>query len=237
MTHANTKCDMERVGAVIVAAGRSERMGGADKIFAELCGEPLLAHTVAAFQRSSVIDSIVVVLAQDRVEDGRDLARKYNWSKVTAVCAGGVRRQDSVKAGLNQLENVDWVMIHDGARPCLTQDIIERGLQAAKENGAAIPATPVADTIKVVSADRYVVDTPQRDGLYSAQTPQVFRFDIISAAHRIADEEATDDAVLAERAGCKVKIFQGSSTNIKVTTKEDLVIAEAIISSRIKKKR
>lgn len=237
MTQSDTKRDMERVGAVIVAAGRSERMGGADKIFAGLCGEPLLAHTVAAFQRSPVIDSIVVVLAQDRVEDGRDLARKYNWSKVTAVCAGGTRRQDSVKAGLNRMENVDWVMIHDGARPCLTQDIIERGLQTAKENGAAIPATPVADTIKVVSADRYVVDTPQRDGLYSAQTPQVFRFDIISAAHRIADDDATDDAVLAERAGCRVKIFQGSSTNIKVTTKEDLVIAEAIISSRIKKKR
>jgi len=236
VTHANTKRDKEKVGAVIVAAGRSERMGGADKIFAGLCGEPLLAHTVAAFHHSSVIDCIVVVLAQDRVKDGRDMSRKLGWTKVVSICAGGARRQDSVREGIKRIENVSWVMIHDGARPCVTGDMIERGLRAAAESGSAIPAIPASDTIKVVSSDSYIVDTPQRDGLYAVQTPQVFRFDIISAAHRIADDDATDDAVLAERAGYRVKIFQGSGSNIKVTTKEDLVIAEAIIKSRTKKK-
>lgn len=236
MTYTNTERAMDRVGAVIVAAGMSKRMGGADKIFAAIDGAPLLAHTIAAFQRSPVIDRIVLVLAKARVGTGIELVKQHQWTKVIAVCAGGARRQDSVGEGLKRLGDIEWVMIHDGARPCLTQDIIERGLEAAQESGAAIPAIPVADTIKVVSGDSYVVDTPQRDGLYAAQTPQVFRFDIISAAHRMAEDDVTDDAILAERAGHKVKIFTGSSTNIKVTTKEDLIIAEAIIKSIAKRR-
>jgi 2-C-methyl-D-erythritol 4-phosphate cytidylyltransferase len=227
---------MERVGAVIVAAGRSERMRGADKIFAEIDGDPLLAHTVAAFQQSPVIDRIVLVLARSKVAVGLDLVKQYQWTKVTSVCAGGVRRRDSVAKGIKRLGDVDWVMIHDGARPCVTQDIIERGLKAAGESGAAIPAIPVADTIKAVSYDSYVVDTPPRDSLRAVQTPQVFRFDIISAAHLLDDDDATDDAVLAERAGYKVKVFHGSNANIKVTNKEDLAIAEAIIRSKKKRK-
>jgi 2-C-methyl-D-erythritol 4-phosphate cytidylyltransferase len=226
---------MERVGAVIVAAGRSERMGEADKIFADIDGAPLLAHTVTTFQRSPVIDRIVIVLAKGRVGTGIDLVKQYQWTKVISVCAGGARRRDSVSEGLKRLGDVDWVMIHDGARPCLTQDVIERGLEAARDCGSAIPAIPVADTIKVISDDSYVVDTPPRDMLRAAQTPQVFRFDIISAAHRMADDDVTDDARLVERAGHKVKIFRGSNTNIKVTAKEDLIIAEAIIKSRKKR--
>lgn len=227
---------MGKVGAVIVAAGRSERMGGADKMFAELCGKPLLSHAVEPFQRSPIIDCIVLVLAGDRVGDGLDMMKKYRWSKVAEVCAGGARRQDSVGEGLKRIGDVDWVMIHDGARPCVTQDIIERGLEAAREFGAAIPAIPVVDTIKIVSPDSYVIDTPQRDGLWSVQTPQIFRFDIITEAHRMADEDVTDDASLVERAGGRIKVFPGSNTNIKVTTKEDLIIAEAIIKSQKKRK-
>ena len=232
MTDSNLERVMERVGAVIVAAGRSGRMGGADKMFAELCGEPLLAHTVAAFQRSPVIDSIMIVLSKNMVGTGVDLVKQYQWTKVFSVCAGGARRRDSVGEGLKQLIDVDWVMIHDGARPCLTLDIIERGLKAARDCGAAIPAIPVADTIKVISDDSYVVDTPPRDMLRAVQTPQVFRFDIISAAHRMSEDDATDDAVMAERLGHRVKMFSGESANIKVTTPEDLVMAEAIIKSR-----
>ena len=160
-----------------------------------------------------------------------DLARKYHWSKVIAVCPGGTRRQDSVSEGLKQFDKVDWVMIHDGARPCLTQDIIERGLTQATDTGAAIPAMPVADTIKVVSSDSYVKDTPPRDKLWAVQTPQVFRFDIISEAHRKAKDNVTDDASIVENLGHKVKVFRGSYTNIKVTTPEDLIIAEAIIKA------
>jgi len=222
---------MEKVGAIIVAAGRSERMGGVEKIFATIDGKPLIAHAVEAFQHSSIIDRIVIVLAKDKVSVGLDLAKKYHWTKVVAVCAGGARRQDSVSEGLKQLNKVDWVLIHDGARPCVTQDIIERGLEQAKKSGAAIPAMPVADTIKVISPDSYVKDTPPRDKLWAVQTAHVFRFDIISEAHHKAKGNVTDDASMVESLGHKVKIFSGSYTNIKVTTPEDLIIAEAILKS------
>ena len=228
----NTECAMKKVGAIIVAAGRSERMGGVEKIFAAIGGKPLLCYSIEAFQKSLMIDSIVLVLAKDKVADGRVLAQKYKWSKVTAVCAGGARRQDSVHAGLKRLKNVEWVMIHDGARPCITQDIIERGVKAVRACGAAIPAMPAADTIKIVSRDSHVVDTPPRDRLWAVQTPQIFRFDIIAEAHRSARNDVTDDAAMVESLGHKVKVFKGSYTNIKVTTPEDLIIAEAILKSR-----
>jgi 2-C-methyl-D-erythritol 4-phosphate cytidylyltransferase len=223
---------MEKVGAIVVAAGKSERMGGVEKIFAIIDGKPLLAHAVEAFQRSPVVDCIVIVLAKDKVSAGLDLVKKFGWNKVAAVCPGGARRQDSVSEGLNRLGKVDWVMIHDGARPCVTQDIIELGLEEAKVCGAAIPAMPVADTIKIVSSDSYVKDTPPRDKLWAVQTPQVFRFDILSEAHRKAKGNVTDDAGMVENLGHKVKVFRGSYTNIKVTTPEDLIIAEAILKPR-----
>lgn len=226
---------MEKVGAIIVAAGKSERMGGVEKIFATINGKPLISHVVETFQQSPIIDCIVIVLAKDKVGIGLDLAKKYHWSKVIAICAGGTRRQDSVSEGLKQFDKVDWVMIHDGARPCITQDIIERGLEQAKDTGAAVPAMPVADTIKVVSTDSYVKGTPPRDKLWAVQTPQVFRFDIISEAHRKAKDDVTDDASMVESLGYNVKVFRGSYTNIKVTIPEDLIIAEAIIKSRNKR--
>ncbi len=232
MNNLNMGHSMDKVGAIVVAAGKSERMGGVEKIFATINGKPLIAHAVEAFQRSPIVDSIVIVLAEDKVGIGLDLVKKFGWDKVIAVCAGGARRQDSVSEGLKRLGKVDWVLIHDGARPCVTQDIIKRGLEEARECGAAIPAMPVADTIKVVSADSYVKDTPPRDKLWAVQTPQVFRFDIISEAHRKTKANVTDDAGMVESLGHKVKVFRGSYTNIKVTTPEDLIIAEAIIKSR-----
>jgi len=229
---SNTKYIKGKVGAIVVAAGKSERMGGAEKIFATIDGRPLLSYAIEALQQSPIINSIVIVLAKDKVKAGLDLAKKHRWSKVSVVCAGGARRQDSVNEGLKQLGKVDWVMIHDGARPCITQDIIKRGLDAAQETGAAIPAMPVSDTIKIVSSDSYVKDTPPRDKLWAVQTPQVFRFDIISKAHRKAKSNFTDDAAMVESLGHKVKIFKGSCTNIKVTTPDDIIIAEAIIKSK-----
>jgi 2-C-methyl-D-erythritol 4-phosphate cytidylyltransferase len=207
-------------------------MGGVDKIFASLWGKPLLAHSVDVFQQCPAIDEVVIVLSQDKLEAGQRLVREYNWSKVIEVCPGGVRRQDSVREGLKRLSGCQWVVIHDGARPCLGIDLIERGLELARESGAAIAAIPVKDTIKVVSPDAFVEETPLRHSLWTVQTPQVFRFDIIDEAHRKAQGEVTDDATLVEQLGYRVKVYPGSDTNIKVTTPEDLALAEAILKSR-----
>ena len=223
---------MKKVGAVIVAAGTSRRMGGVNKIYANLAGKPLLAHTVSVFQECSSIDQVVIVLSEDKVEEGRRLVREYGWSKVSEVCPGGARRQDSVKEGLKRLHGCQWVVIHDGARPCLSIDLIERGLEEARRSGAAIAAIPVTDTIKIVSSDSFVEETPPRQRLWAVQTPQVFRFDIISEAYRRAEGDVTDDATLVENLGHKVKVYPGSEANIKVTTPGDLVLAEAILKSR-----
>jgi len=207
-------------------------MGGVDKIFASLWGKPLLAHSVDVFQQCPAIDEVVIVLSQDKLEAGQRLVREYNWSKVIEVCPGGVRRQDSVREGLKRLSGCQWVVVHDGARPCLGVDLIERGLDLARDSGAAIAAIPVKDTVKVVSPDAFVEETPLRHNLWAVQTPQVFRFDIIDEAHRKAQGEVTDDATLVEQLGYRVKVYPGSDTNIKVTTPEDLALAEAILKSR-----
>ena len=221
-----------KVGAIIVAAGRSRRMGRVDKIFANLKGKPLLAHTVDVFQRCSSIDRVVIVLSKDKLEDGQKLVREYSWSKVVEVCPGGPRRQDSVREGLKRLSGCQWVVVHDGSRPCLSIDLIEKGLEQACDTGAAIAAMPVTDTIKVVSSDAFVEKTLLRHSLRAVQTPQVFRFDIIDEAYGKAQDEVTDDATLVEQIGYKVKVYPGSDANIKVTTPEDLSLAETILKSR-----
>ena len=220
---------MERVGAIIVAAGAGTRMAGVDKIFIPLAGKPLLAHTLFAFQSCAAVHDIVLVLPEDRLNDGRQLVEDHSLSKVKDVCPGGARRQDSVRAGLQQLSGCDWVLIHDGARPCVNQSIIQNALKAAKVSGAAVPAVPIIDTVKAVSADLFVEDTLARDRLWSVQTPQAFRFDIISKAHSKSRGDVTDDAALVEGLGYKVKVFPGSRANIKVTTPDDIPIAEAIL--------
>ena len=223
---------MEKVGAIVVAAGTGRRMGEVEKIFANLAGKPLLAHTVDVFQRCPAIDQVVIVLSKQRLDEGWRLVKEHRWSKVSEVCPGGARRQDSVKVGLRRLSGCQWVVIHDGARPCLSQGLIEEGLSKARQSGAAIPALPVTDTIKVVSSDSFVTKTPLRQRLWSVQTPQVFRFDIINEAYRKAQGEVTDDATLVENLGYKVKVYPGSYTNIKVTNPEDLLLAEAIFRER-----
>lgn len=222
---------MKKVGAIVVAAGASKRMGGVNKIYANLAGKPLIAHTVDVFQACSSIDQVVIVLSEDKVEEGRQLVKELGWSKVVKVCPGGARRQDSVRNGLERLSDCQWVVIHDGARPCLSPNLIERGLEEARQSGAAIAAMPVADTIKVVASDSFVEDTPLRQRLWAVQTPQVFRFDIINEAYRKAEGDVTDDATLVENLGYKVKVYPGSEANIKVTTPEDLLLAEAILRS------
>lgn len=222
----------DKVGAIIVAAGQSSRMGGVDKIFAPLCGKPLLAQLVEVFQDCPSVDEVVIVLGKGNLERGQRLVAERGWSKVIAVCQGGLRRQDSVREGMKRLSDCQWAVIHDGARPLISTNIIETGLDEAQSNGVAIAAVPVKDTIKLVSEDGFVQQTPNRQDLWAVQTPQVFRFDLLAKAHRQAAGEVTDDAMLVEQLGYKVKVYMGSYENIKVTTPEDLALAESILRKR-----
>jgi 2-C-methyl-D-erythritol 4-phosphate cytidylyltransferase len=215
----------ERVGAVIAAAGFSQRMAGVDKIFAELDGVPVLSHVVNVFEACDAIDQIVITLSPQNMDAGRTLAASAGWRKVTDICEGGARRQDSVGNGLSFLRNCSWVVIHDGARPMVTGDLIERGLEAAVETGAAIAAVPVTDTIKVAGDNMLVQGTPPRHSLWAVQTPQVFRTELIAGAYRQTSFEVTDDASAVERLGGKVKIYHGSYDNMKITTPDDLAVA------------
>ncbi len=224
--------DQQKVGAVISAAGRGERMGGVDKMFAPLGGKPVLARVVGVFQESALIDQIVVVLAEHNLELGKELVAAEGFSKVTDVCLGGWRRQESVACGLGKLKDCHWVVIHDGARPLVTQALIEAGLEAARDTGAAVAALPVVDTIKLAGDDGFVLGTPPRANLRAVQTPQVFRSDIITAAYTQPAGEATDDASLVERLGYRVRLFMGSYDNIKITTTDDLALAEVLWSKR-----
>ena len=156
------------------------------------------------------------------------------WKKVADVCTGGRRRQDSVAAGLKLLGQCEWVIIHDGARPLLTQELIMRGLEAAVETGAAVAAVPVTDTIKLAGDHQIVIETPPRSNLWAVQTPQIFRFDIIKEAYRQAKGDVTDDAMLVEQIGGKVKLYMGSYDNLKITTPRDLAIAELLLKEHEK---
>ena len=222
---------MAQVGAVIVAAGRSTRMGGVDKTFAPIYGRPLVAHTLDRFESSSLIDQIVFVLAEDSLEQGRKLVEERDYEKVAHVCAGGQRRQDSVRNGLELLSPCDWVMVHDGARPCLDDAMLQRGLDAAATCGSAVAGVPVKDTIKLITPDQMVKDTPDRSQLWAAQTPQIFRYGLLLEAHQTCTQDVTDDAAMVESLGHPVKMFLGSYENIKVTTTDDLVIAETFLKA------
>jgi 2-C-methyl-D-erythritol 4-phosphate cytidylyltransferase len=211
-----------------VAAGESRRMNGIDKVLAPLAGRPVISYVLSAFDSCASIDNIVLVVNEKSLKACQQLIAEARLSTPIDVCIGGKRRQDSVAAGLKQLKKCYWVVIHDGARPLVTRELIEAGLEAAKETGAAVAAVPVTDTIKVSGDDRIVRQTPPRQNLWAVQTPQVFRLDIITRAYQQATGEATDDASLVEQAGYKVKLYTGSYDNIKITTPQDLLVAEAL---------
>jgi 2-C-methyl-D-erythritol 4-phosphate cytidylyltransferase len=218
----------EKVGAVIAAAGESRRMGGVDKVFAPLGGKPILARVIETFQKCKLIDQIVVVVNAKNIEKCCQLVAEGRWHKVSDVCAGGKRRQDSVAAGLKKLD-CEWVVIHDGARPLVTKGLIEGGIKAAQETGAAVVAIPVTDTIKIADDDRIVHQTPPRQNLWAVQTPQVFSLKIITRAYEQIGGEVTDDASLVEGLGYKVKLYMGSYDNIKITSPHDLALAEVLL--------
>lgn len=221
----------DTVGAVIVAAGGGTRMAGADKLFTEIAGRPLLAYAIAAFQECAAIDRIVVVIAPLNLKRGRELVERHALSKVTVLVKGGSRRQDSVGLGLEALGSCDYVAVHDGARPLVTPELIERGLEAARETGAAAPAVPLADTVKEAGPDGVVLRTLDRSRLWAVQTPQVLRYELLVRAHREITEDVTDDAAMVEALGERVRLFEGSRRNVKVTTGEDLEVVEALLQS------
>jgi 2-C-methyl-D-erythritol 4-phosphate cytidylyltransferase len=218
--------EQEEVGAIIVAAGKSQRMSGTDKIFAPLAGQPVLLRVLQPFIDCLSIDRVVVVFNSRNYDEGKELITEQNWEKEVAVCIGGKRRQDSVLAGLKLLGDCDWVVIHDGARPLVTEELIEDGLVAVKETGAAIAAIPATDTIKIVDKEMIASQTLSRDSLWLCQTPQVFSYEILTKDYSKASAEVTDDAQIVEMAGGKVKLYMGSYDNIKITTPADLAMAE-----------
>ena len=231
------------LAAIIVAAGKSQRMGGADKQLRTIGGVPVLARTVAAFEACEDVGAIVLVLNPDNMAGAAEMRTEYNWQKVRAMVPGGERRQDSVSAGLAAVARLgdaegsvryEWVAIHDGARPLVTPGLISRGLEAAQEVGAAIAALPATETVKTVDTSRTITGTPERSNLWLAQTPQVFRTSLLAGAYDTlmqtgGDLEATDCARIVELAGQPVKVYEGERTNIKITTPLDLLVAEAIL--------
>ena len=217
-------------GAVIVAAGTASRMGGIDKVMAELDGEPMIVRTVRTFQKSDAIKEIVVVTREDLILPIMRLCA--NFPKVQAVVCGGADRQESVQRGLNALsDKVKLVAVQDGARPLITDAVIDRTVRAAHTYGAAAPGIPVKDTIKVV-AGGIIKETPDRAALQAVQTPQVFDFDLLRGALKKAEKDGaalTDDCSAVERLGMSVKMVEGDERNIKVTTPLDLKIAKLLL--------
>ena len=226
---------MEKLVAIVPAAGAGKRLGlGINKAFAVLRGAPLIVHCLAMLARTQLVSQAIVVLAPAEVEEGSELLGRYQADYFSSlpikVVAGGKERQDSVANALAAVpSDADYIAVHDGARPFAGRAVFERTLAAAKEQGAAIAAVPVKNTIKVVDAKGVVVDTPVRSTLVAVQTPQVFRAALLkdAYAHLAAQPAAvTDDASVVELLGHRVVVAQGRYENIKITTPEDLVLAE-----------
>ena len=231
-TTRGSKC-----AAVVVAAGKATRMEGVDKVMAELCGEPLIVHTLRAFQQSDDVQEIVLVTREELLQPLSELCVTKKLTKVHKVCRGGETRAASVQAGLDQIsEGHDLVAIHDGARPLVTEAVIHDAIRKAAKFHAAAPAVPVKDTIKVVRGG-IIESTPDRSALWAVQTPQVFDLNLYRAALDkaiAAKQTLTDDCSAAEQYGIHVVITPGSDENLKVTTPSDLRLAEAILQGRAK---
>jgi 2-C-methyl-D-erythritol 4-phosphate cytidylyltransferase len=229
---------MSKVSAVIAAGGSGNRMQmQGNKVYLPIGGLPVLSRTLKIFAACELINEIIVVVPADEKDFClRSVVEPLRLSKAVKITAGGKERQDSVRCGLRETsQDSDYVVVHDGARPLLTLGLLDSVIREAFVFGAATAAVPVKDTIKIADAAGFVVDTPARDRLWSIQTPQAFRKDVLVAAHDFAVANAilgTDDAFLAEKLGQPVKIVSGEYENIKITTPEDLRIAEAILLGR-----
>lgn len=224
-------------GAVVVAAGRSQRMGF-NKTLLSLAGIPVVARVLDIVGSVPEISSIVVVTNSDDLIHVRALVTSSSPERTVSVCLGGETRQRSVRNGFDALPtDVDLVLVHDAARPLVTRDLIRTGIAEAQRFGAAIAAVPVTDTIKIVGADQTIIRSLNRSQLYAAQTPQIFRRAWLAAAYERLEQQGTkhvftDESGLLEWAGYQVRVYAGSTENIKLTTPVDLVAAEAILTQR-----
>lgn len=222
--------------AVIVAAGQAARMEGIDKILCPMGGEPLLLYALAPFQASDLVDEIILVTREDLMVPIGTLCSQRGITKVRRVVKGGASRTQSVLSGVREADpRADLIAIHDGARPFLTREVMEEAIEAARQRGAAAPAIPVKDTIKIAQ-DGVVTQTPDRARLFAVQTPQVFEASLIKGALTKALEDGaalTDDCSAVERIGFPVYLTRGSEENIKITTPRDLTWGEAILAERM----
>jgi 2-C-methyl-D-erythritol 4-phosphate cytidylyltransferase len=225
------------VTAIVLAAGRSTRMGGGpNKQFINLLGQPLLCYSLAAFQQCAVIDTIVLVRRPDYAQQTEQIVREFGFKKVSAFADGGVERQDSVSNGLKACESrTEIVAVHDGARPLVTTGLIESTVASARAFGTGIAATKVVDTIKEANEDKTVVRTVDRTKLWAVQTPQTARFGLLRDAYaRVFEKKivVTDEAAAVELLGEKVHLVETPFLNLKVTTPSDLTMAEALLGVR-----
>ena len=233
---ASADPDPPQLGVVVVGAGSGTRLGGVDKAFMDVAGEPMLARSVAVFESLEIVAAIVLVVAPSRIGDANLVVRRRAWRKVFAVVAGGSSRQASVQNGLGALPDVPLVAVHDAARPLVTRQVILAGIEAATRHGAAVAAIPVRDTLKQVGPDgETVTGTVDRTNLWAAQTPQVFRTERLRAAYAIVGDRAdtyTDDAGIVEAAGYPVAVFGGTQSMVKVTHPDDLEVIESLVAFR-----
>lgn len=220
--------------AIIPCAGEGRRFGE-PKQYVILGGKPIFVHTIMAFE-NSVVDRIIIVVKKEELEYTKEILKEYGFSKIEAVLPGGPRRQDSVYLGLKGImDPPEIVLIHDGARPFVTKQIIANVIDGARRYGAAVAAVPITDTIKRSKDGGFIDETIPRHGLWTAQTPQAFRYDLLKMAFERADHNGfygSDEAMLFERLAHKVRIVMGEKENIKITTGDDLSFAESILLRR-----
>jgi len=221
------------IGVILLAAGSSSRMNGDDKIFIPIFENPLLFYSLTEFHRSPLISSITIVLNEKNLDKGTEYIKSLNLPKVKSICKGGLRRQDSVLNGLNTLGEHDYILIHDAARPCIDQSVIERGIETVITNNAAIPVIPSTDTLRTLSGDNYSDNVIDRQKVWATQTPQCFSYTIILRALNKNNKTVTDEAILVQKLGVKVKTFLGSKTNIKITTEDDIPFIKSILKGKI----
>ena len=222
--------------AVVLAAGQGKRMGGTiQKQYMDLCGKPVLYYTLKAFEESEVIAQVILVSGKEEKDQVREsIVDFYGFQKVTQITEGGKERYDSVYAGLLACEDTDYVLIHDGARPFITEEILRRGMEGVKETGACVIGMPSKDTVKLSDAAGFVSETPDRKTVWTIQTPQIFSYNLIKSVHdsirRKDMSQITDDAMVVEQeSGTRIRLVEGSYMNLKITTPEDLNVAEIFL--------
>lgn len=225
-----------RCTAIVLAAGQGKRMNSKiQKQFLEIGGKPVLYYSLHCFQESPLIRDIILVTGEEMISYcEQEIVKKYGFSKVRKVTAGGKERYDSVYAGLLCCQDTDYVYIHDGARPFITEEMVQRGYEAVKRNNACVMGMPSKDTVKLADSSGYVKETPDRKIVWNIQTPQIFSYDLIRGAYESIRKKdmtgVTDDAMVVEQeTGTKILLVEGSYQNIKITTPEDLAIAEAFL--------